>query len=69
MKESGFQCAKCGNATCELDEIRTTGGIWSKFFNIQNKRYTSVTCTQCKYTEFYKGTQSTLGNIIDFFGN
>lgn len=66
---SKYTCPKCANTQYEVGEIRTTGGFWSKFFNIQNKRFTSITCEKCKYTEFYKGTQSTLGNVIDFFGN
>jgi predicted nucleic-acid-binding Zn-ribbon protein len=71
-QESGqnkFECVKCSNTDYELGEIRAAGGFWSKFFNIENKRFTSVTCTKCKYTEFYKGTQSTAANIADFFGN
>ncbi|MFN2431185.1 MAG: zinc ribbon domain-containing protein, partial [Cryomorphaceae bacterium] len=34
-----------------------------------NKKYTTVTCKQCKYTEMYKGETSRVENILDFFGN
>ncbi len=64
-----WECPKCKNDSYEMDEIRTTGGALSKFFNVQNKKFVAITCTKCKYTEFYKGETSTLGNIIDFFGN
>jgi len=64
-----WKCPKCESQQYELDEIRTTGGNLSKFFNVQNKKFTAVSCTQCHYTEFYKGKTSTLGNILDFFGN
>jgi len=50
-------------------EIRVSGGFWSRIFDVQNKKYTAVTCDQCSYTEFYKGASSTLGNIFDFFTN
>ncbi|MDP2114913.1 MAG: zinc ribbon domain-containing protein [Bacteroidota bacterium] len=33
---------------------------------MQNRRFTAITCTRCKYSEFYKGTVSSLGNIADF---
>jgi predicted nucleic-acid-binding Zn-ribbon protein len=66
---ANFKCVKCSNTDYELGEIRAAGGFWSKFFNVESERYTSVTCTKCNYTEFYKGTQSTAGNILDFFGN
>jgi hypothetical protein len=64
-----WKCPKCENDSYDIDEIRTTGGALSKFFNVQNKKFTAVSCTKCRYTEFYKGKTSTLGNIIDFFGN
>jgi len=68
-KKSNYQCPKCSNTNCEIGEIRTTGGFWTKFFNIQNKRFASITCTQCKYTEFYQSTTSKGENVLDFFGN
>jgi predicted nucleic-acid-binding Zn-ribbon protein len=64
-----YICPKCGNTSFETDEIRTTGGAFSKIFDVQNKKFTTVTCTRCKYTELYKGTTSKLGNILDFFTN
>lgn len=62
-----YVCAKCGNRQCEVGEIRTTGSFLTKIFNIQNKRFTSVTCTRCKYSEFYSVPSSKIGNIFDFF--
>jgi len=67
MSEINFTCPKCGSREYELDEIRTTGGGLSKLIDVQNKRFTAVTCTRCKYTEFYKARTSALGNIFDFF--
>ena len=64
-----WECPKCANTSYETDEIITTGSTWSKFFNVQNRKYVAVTCRNCNYTEFYKGKTSTLGNVIDFFGN
>ena len=66
---SKYECAKCGGRDYDTDEITTTGSTFSKFFNVQNRKYTAVTCSNCQYTEFYKGKTSTLGNIVDFFGN
>lgn len=68
MKQK-YVCPKCGNANYETDEIRTVGGRFSKLFNIQNKKFFAITCTKCQYTELYKGTTSTLGNVLDFFTN
>ena len=69
MEHKNWKCPKCGNPSFETDEIRTTGGFFTKLFNIQNKRFTTVTCKQCQYTEIYRTDSSTLGNILDFFTN
>ncbi len=62
-----YVCPKCGNRDYELDAFAATGGGFAKIFDVQNKKYTTVTCRQCKYTEIYKGSTSTLGNVLDFF--
>ncbi len=64
-----YVCPKCGNTQFDTDEIRTTGGRFSKLFNIQNKKFTVVSCTRCRYSELYKGTTSAAGNVLDFFTN
>jgi predicted nucleic-acid-binding Zn-ribbon protein len=66
MNQTKYHCPKCNNTQAETDVIRTTGNGFSRFFDIQNRRFTVVTCTRCKYSEFYKGTSSNLGNVADF---
>ena len=65
MKDGDHGCPKCGHTETELDEISTTGSGLSKLFDIQNRRFTVVSCTQCGYSELYRG-QST-GNMVDLF--
>ena len=62
----GFLCAKCQHTQFETQEIRTTGK-YSRFFDIQNKKFTAVSCTACGFTEMYRGDSSALGNILDLF--
>lgn len=64
---ASYTCPKCRSTSCEVDEMRATGGILSKLFDVQRNRFTIVTCEQCRYTELYKAEQSTLGDIVDFF--
>jgi len=66
---SGWQCPKCGNTTFQQDIMRATGGRFAKIFDVQNRKFTTITCNRCSYTEFYRGDTSTLGNILDFFTN
>ena len=69
MKNLPFQCSKCGNRGYEVGEMRAAGGFWSKIFDVQGARYTSVTCKGCRHTDFYKADSSLLGNIFDLFTN
>ena len=46
--------------------MRATGGFFSKLFDIQTKKFTTVICAHCKFTELYAADSSTLGNIFDF---
>lgn len=64
-----WTCPKCDTHDYDTDEITVTGSGLSKFFNVQNRKFTAVTCRRCSYTEFYRGETSTLGNVLDFFGN
>ena len=64
---SSYACAKCGHERFASSEFRATGGFLTKIFDIQSKRFTTVTCARCKYTELYQTDQSSLGNVFDFF--
>ncbi|MDY6915573.1 MAG: zinc ribbon domain-containing protein [Candidatus Cloacimonadota bacterium] len=69
MKDLKYKCPKCGNTSYEIGEFRATGGTFSKIFDVQNQKFSTVTCKRCKYTEIYKAESSFLGNIFDFFTN
>ncbi|MEN1681621.1 MAG: zinc ribbon domain-containing protein [Planctomycetota bacterium] len=67
MHHTNWVCPKCGNQAYETDEFRATGGPLAKLFDVQNKKFATVTCTRCTYTEVYRSSTSTLGNVFDFF--
>lgn len=67
MPHDAYYCARCRNADYETGELRATGGILSKIFDIQTRRFTTVTCTRCRHTELFDAESSTLGNVFDFF--
>ena len=69
MKTLNYTCPKCGNKAYEIGEMRATGGTLSKIFDVQNKKFSSVTCKKCTYTEFYKAKTSAISNIFDLFTN
>ena len=61
---TNFSCSKCHNTQYETEEIRTTGK-YSRFFDMQNKKFIAISCSQCGYTEIFKGDSSRLGNFLD----
>lgn len=60
-------CPKCGNTSYEQDRFQATGGNFAKIFDVQNKRFFTVSCRKCGYTELYKSSTSAAMNIFDFF--
>lgn len=61
-----YTCGKCGYNDCERGEIATAGGFLSRLFNLQHRKFIAVSCRSCGYTELYKRTTGTAGNVIDF---
>ncbi len=67
MAHTNWVCPKCGNQTYDTDQFQATGGTLSKLFDVQNKKFTTVSCTKCGYTELYRAETSDLENIFDLF--
>ena len=40
--------------------------ITAKLFDVQNKRFTTITCTRCGYTELYKEMSDGAMDVLDF---
>jgi uncharacterized protein len=66
MKSNKYVCPKCGNRDYNSETISTTGGILSRIFNLQHKKFTALTCKRCTYTELYKTESSKIENVFDF---
>ncbi len=69
MSGISYTCPKCHHDRYETRELRGAGGFWSKIFDVQGQRFTTVICTRCRYTEFFHADSSKLGNIFDLFTN
>ena len=61
-----FVCPKCGCNSYEHDQFQATGGNFAKIFDIQNKKFITISCTRCGFTELYKSQTSDGMNILDF---
>ena len=69
MEKQNYVCPKCGNTRYSSDQFQATGGEFSKLFNVQNKKFITVSCEQCGYTELYRAETSAGMNILDFLFN
>lgn len=67
MKHRNWNCPKCGHDDFETSQMRATGGILAKLFDVQNKRFSTVSCARCSYTELYRTKSSAIGSVFDFF--
>lgn len=64
-----YVCPKCGCQHYESDNLQATGGNFAKMFDVQNKKFLTISCSNCGYTELYKKQSSTGMNILDFLIN
>ena len=69
MERIPYRCPKCGCDSYESDQFQATGGNFAKLFDVQNKRFITVTCTRCGYTERYRGRTNRGMDILDFLMN
>lgn len=68
MQHQNYKCPKCNNRAFETDSIATTGSGWSKIFDLQNRKFHVISCSNCGYSEMYKGGRSrSITQILDFF--
>jgi len=58
-------CAKCGHTEADVEDIATTSDGIARLLDIQDRRFTAVSCRRCGYTEFYKGRRP--GVVLDLF--
>ena len=66
MERQQYVCPKCGNMEYEADQFQATGGDFAKLFNVQNKKFVTISCRQCGYTELYRAQTGTGMNVLDF---
>jgi predicted nucleic-acid-binding Zn-ribbon protein len=66
MEKRQYVCPKCGCMEYESDQFQATGGNLAKLFDVQNKKFITISCTRCGYTELYKGQTEAGWNILDF---
>jgi predicted nucleic-acid-binding Zn-ribbon protein len=69
MEKRQYACEKCGCREYESDQFQATGGNFAKLFDIQNKRFVTVICRNCGYTELYRAQTSAGMNVLDFLFN
>jgi predicted nucleic-acid-binding Zn-ribbon protein len=64
-----YRCLRCGCETFSKGEARVATSFLGRLFNVEAGRFITASCNRCGFTDFYKRSSSTLGNILDFLGN
>ncbi len=52
----GFVCSRCKNEGAIVDKVAMPGVGFSRFIDIQHKRYALVSCDYCGHTEVFNLT-------------
>ena len=61
-----YCCPKCGCHNFEDGKFFATGSTISRLLDVQDKKFITISCAQCGYTEIYKDKDSGTGmNILD----
>ena len=66
-EHENYRCLRCNGRNYEIGEMYVAGGFWSKVFDVEGRKFTTVTCENCSHTEFFKADRSALANIFDLF--
>lgn len=66
MQKQQYTCQKCGHTHYIHDQFQATGGNFAKIFDIQNKKYVTISCSACGFTELYRQETDEGWNILDF---
>ena len=67
MNHPNWTCPKCNHDEFDTDRFRASGGGLAAIFDIEDKKFTTVSCERCGYTEMYRAKSSSLENILDLF--
>lgn len=66
MEQRQYRCVKCGCTQYHADQFLATGGNFAKLFDIKNKKFITVSCAQCGYTELYSAQTDSGMDVLDF---
>ena len=66
MERKQYIYPKCGCESYVSDQFQATGGNFAKIFDVQNKKFITVSCANCGFTELYKAQNSSGMDILDF---
>ncbi len=66
MEKIQYVCPKCGHDRYDQDQLQATGGNFARLFDIQNKKFITISCCRCGYTELFRAETSSGMDILDF---
>jgi predicted nucleic-acid-binding Zn-ribbon protein len=65
-----YQCPKCGSSKFRTGNFKAYEEDASSVFDVgSTKKFYTVSCARCGYTELYKARSNEEGHILDFLRN
>lgn len=64
-----YRCSRCGGSQYETGRMYVASSFWARLFDVQNRKFSTVTCARCRYTELFQAEGSRLANIFDLLGS
>ncbi len=60
-----YTCPKCGGKQYEMGEMWTIGSIWTRLFEVHNRRFVFISCQRCRFTELFKTSLKNIGEVYN----
>jgi predicted nucleic-acid-binding Zn-ribbon protein len=64
MLVENYSCSKCRHTQHETGEMKASGGALASIFDLENRTFTTVTCMNCGYTDFFARPRADVMQMI-----
>lgn len=67
IHQNKWKCPKCGHDEYEMDRLRASRSLLATLFDVANRKFSTVTCKKCRYTELYQTDPESLEQSFESF--
>lgn len=59
-----YACPKCGHREHEIGSMRVSGSGFMAILDLEDRQFTTASCTRCGFTELYRVKEESLLALI-----